>query len=230
MIQPDTQTQVPGALSIPFSLGNPWKFPLHGLPLRCSIPYRRGRCSIRRRSWRWWTRRGRTARRSGGALHLERRLRRGCADGLRGVAAARASKRYTLRPRGRRRRGSRARHRDGGGRRVPHLDTGRLRWKFSKTRFSLANPSSSTGATGPTEKPATCASPTRRRHLRATQANTVSRWKKAGRIRVVVRLEGNTATAKRASWNYTVRLHFTPAARKSSCSIIFATGTAGGRV
>ena len=30
------------ALKIPFTLCNPWKFPLHGLPLRCSVPMPQG--------------------------------------------------------------------------------------------------------------------------------------------------------------------------------------------
>ena len=198
---------------IPFSLDNPWKFPLHGLPLRCSIPLPEGAvrdpakdlalvdengadCAAQWRVLSTWN--------DGSARFV-------LMDYAEPVLPPRTSRPFTLR-----RRGETAASPPEAGIAVTHgndalmVDTGRLRWTFSKNRFSFGE-SIRFGARDWTagQDGDLCVIDELGRTYRASDGEYRVFLEENGPHRVIVRMEGNHGRGDERFMDYTVRFHFT---------------------
>ena len=213
MTQPDTQTQAPSVLSIPFSLGNPWKFPLYGLPLRCSIPLPEGMVFDPVKELALVDEEGKDCAAQWRVLSTwnDGSARFALMDYAEAVLPPRASKRYTLQPRG---------EMPAGEPRAPitvidngdflTVDTGRLRWKFSKTRFSLGESIQFNGRDWMhCQTSDLCITDALGVTFRAGQGDYRIALEENGPYRVIVRIDGSHGRDGQRFMDYTVRLHFT---------------------
>lgn len=201
-------------LEIPFSLNNPWAFPLYGLPLRCSVPLARGRV---RHPDRQLVLVDEEDRDCGAQWRVLSRwddgsVRFGLMDYAESCLLPRTRRAYRLRIR--RKRGNAAAKR--GGLRVRRtaatltVDTGRLRWTFDRRKFSLgrslvfadrdwlkgqANDLLVTDALG--------------RTWRASDGDYALCLEANGPHRVIVRMEGTHGRGDERFMDYLLRFHFT---------------------
>lgn len=211
MTQADAQAQ--SALSIPFRLGNPWKFPLYGLPLRCSIPLPEGAVFDPARELALVDEEGTDCAAQWRVLSTwnDGSARFALMDYAEAVLAPRSERRFTLRPRG---------ETPAGAPRAPitviddgaslTVDTGRLRWTFSKTRFSLGESIECHGRDwmhGQTSD--LCITDERGVTFRASQGKYRISLEERGPYRVIVRIDGWHGRDGQRFMDYTVRYHFT---------------------
>lgn len=200
-------------LAIPFSLGNPWGFPLYGLPLRCSVPLPQGEvtdpagelalvdesgvdCAAQWRVLSTWD---------------DGSIRFALLDYAEAVLPPRTGKRYTLKPR---------EHTPIG---TPHaaitvtedadtltVDTGRLRWTFSTTRFTLGESLLFQGRDWLQEQTSDlCITDGQGVTYRASQGDYELHVEEQGPYRVIVRLQGRHGKGGARFLDYDLRLHFT---------------------
>ena len=202
-----------GIPAIPFSLANPWKFPLHGLPLRCSVPFPQGELKDPARELALVDETGADCAAQWRVLSTwnDGSVRFALLDYAEAVLPPRTTKRYTLQSRGETSVGA------------PHaaitvtedaetltVDTGRLRWTFSKTRFSLGealvfhNRDWFQGQSSDL-----CVLDDQGVTYRASQGDYRLRVEAQGPYRVIVRLEGNHGKGDARFLDYDIRLHFT---------------------
>lgn len=198
---------------ISFTLANPWKFPLHGLPLRCSIPLPEGAVNDPARELVLLDEGGADCAAQWRVLSTwnDGSARFALMDYAEAELPARTTRRLTLQTRRARKPG-----RPGQGICVTDrpdrltVDTGRLRWTLSKRRFSLgesiwfddrdwvAGQGSDlciTDALGVTH--------------RASEGPYRIMLEESGPYRVVVRMEGTHARGESRFMDYTLRLDFT---------------------
>ena len=203
------------ALNVSFQLGNPWEFPLRGIPLRCSVPLPQG--SVRDPSsdlvlldekgldlgaqWRVLSRwKDGTARfalmdyseavippRTNRAYHLKRR--EGSSSKSAKPSAVIAIREDTA---------------------SLEVDTGRLRWKFSKKRFSFAEEIHFNGRewVGGVESDL-CVTDMLGQIFRASAGNYHISVEERGIYRVIVLIEGDYRNPLGRFMSYKMRLHFT---------------------
>ena len=202
-------------LDVPFHLNNPWKFPLHGIPLRCSVPFPEG--SVRDPSaelnlldekgidlaaqWRvlsrWKDGSARFALMDYSEPTIPPRTQRACRLKRRdnpAASVAKPSAAITIQE-------------DSSFLRV---DTGRLSWKFSKKRFSFAEEI----RFGDREWIAgvesdLCVADMFGQIFRASLGEYRIRIEERGAYRVIVLIEGDYRTPLGRFMNYRMRLHFT---------------------
>lgn len=198
---------------IPFSLKNPWKFPLHGLPLRCSIPFPEG-----------------TLRDPAAELILLNEDGRDCEAQWRVLSSwDDGSVRFallnyaeaTIPPRETRTYEVRARDQA-----CAHVectsiavteepdkltvDTGRLAWQFSRERFSFSESICFDGTDwtmGQTSD--LCILDDAGKLFRASEGEYRIFLEESGPYRVVVRMEGAHGSGDARFMDYMLRFHFT---------------------
>ncbi|MDP7395391.1 MAG: hypothetical protein QF541_00900 [Lentisphaeria bacterium] len=199
---------------ISFSLANPWKFPLYGLPLRCSVPLPEGAvqdpagelvliddrdgtdCAAQWRVLSTWN--------DGSA-------RFALMDYAEAEMPPRTTRTYSLVER----------------REAPDtcertmiavtddadsltVDTGRLAWRFSRQRFSFGESIRFGGRDWIAGRAADlCITDEQDRTFRASQGDCRLTLEENGPYRVIVRLEGVHGCDNERFMDYTVRFHFT---------------------
>jgi hypothetical protein len=205
-----------------FSIGNPWKFPQYGLPFRCSIPLAQGLvrdpaaelalldeegrdCAAQWRVLSSWP---------GGSVRFA------LLDYAEPETAPRTTRRYTLQFRG---------DRSGTGLPTPvpppcperpirvvrtdadlTVDTGRLAWTFSLSRFALATAMTAHGRDWVRDQPSDlCVTDAKGLTYRASEGDYRLVLEQEGAHRVVVRLEGAHGRGEARFLDYTIRFHFT---------------------
>jgi len=200
------------SFAIPFSLGNPWKFPVTGMPLRCSVPLppqfvtdpacdlvlvdeAGGDCAAQWRVLSRWP--------DGSA-------RFALMDFAEGDIAPRARRRYTLQQRTGQLpvtpRQTMTVQEDA---QTITVDTGRLAWTFSKTRFSFAESLTALGrdwVAGQsadlivTDQYGQC--------YRASEGEYRITLEENGPYRVIVLIQGDFRNPQGRFFTYWMRLHF----------------------
>ncbi|NQU10968.1 hypothetical protein HQ590_09275, partial [bacterium] len=199
--------------SIPFTLANPWKFPRHGMPLRCSVPLPRGLVRDPARSLALTDEKGKDVGAQWRVLSRwpDGSVRFALMDYAATVLPPRTTRRYTLQPRAKT---APARHRPGikvaETRDRLTIDTGRLAWRFSKKQFSLGESirfNRRDWLKGQASD--LCIVDELGLTYRASQGDYRICLEESGPHRVIVRIEGNHGRGEDRFMDYLLRLHFT---------------------
>ena len=201
-------------LNVPFSLGNGWAFDAHGLPLRCSLPFPQGALTDPDAELALLDEQQRDL---GAQWDVLSRWPDGSArfamfDYAEAHIPPRSSCRYTLQ-----RRASKSFD-------VAHkqkiavtedekslmVDTGRLRWTFSKERFALAESITFNDREWIADPPSDLLAIDMNQQIhRASQGKYAIFVEAAGPYRVIVRIEGDYRNPLATFMSYKMRLHFT---------------------
>lgn len=204
----------PTPFPISFSLANPWKFPRHGLPLRCSIPLAQGRIREPGRELALLDEQGRDC---GAQWRVLSRWPDGSArfallDFAEPETPPRTTRRYALAERGTAAEPAAAEAPI----RVIHtpetltVDTGRLAWTFSKSRFSLGESAKAHGRDWLGGQVSDlCVTDGRGFTYRASGGDYRIALEEEGAHRVIVRIEGRHGKGAERFLDYTLRFHFT---------------------
>ncbi len=197
--------------AIPFTLANPWKFPLFGLPLRCSVPLAERLVRDPRRELALTDDAGRDCGAQWRVLSTwpDGSARFALLDYAEPEVPPRTTRRYTLARRA-------GRPAAAAGVRVTRtarsitVDTGRLTWSFSRTRFSLGE-SIRFGGHDWLRGCGTdlCITDERGFTYRASEGDCRVTLEEQGPHRVIVRVEGTHGRGSERFMDYLLRLHFT---------------------
>ena len=198
--------------AIPFSLGNPWKFPLHGLPLRCSVPLPEGAvrdpakelvlvddegcdCAAQWRVLSTW---------SDGSARFA------LMDFAEAELPPRTSRKYSLERRADQAAAERTTITLTDAPDSLAIDTGRLSWTFSRARFSFGESIRFGGRDWIAGRASDlCISDEQGRIFRASQGEQSITIEETGPHRVIVRIDGVHGCGGERFMDYTVRFHFT---------------------
>ena len=198
--------------SIPFSLGNPWQFPVYGMPLRCSVPLPEGFVTDPARELA-------LVDDAGGDCAAQWRVLSRWQDGsarfalldfAEGELAPRAGRRYTLRQRaGELPVSPRQRIAVTENDATLTVDTGRLAWTFSKTRFSFGEALVAFGRDWLAGQPSDLTVTDQYGQCyRASEGEYRISLEENGPYRVVVLIRGDFRNPQGRFFNYWVRFHF----------------------
>ena len=198
--------------AVPFSLSNPWKFPVHGLPLRCSLPLPQGFVHDPGKELAFLDEDGKDV---GAQWRILSKWPDGSArfalmDYAERSLAPRATRKFTLKTR------------DGTTPRRPRngikitetrdrltVDTGRLAWTFSKRRFALAESVVAFGRDWLKGRPSDLmVTDTHGQIYRASAGEYSLTLEENGPHRVVVLLRGDHRNPQGRFLSYWIRLHF----------------------
>ena len=201
------------SIRLSFSLGNPWKFPLHGLPLRCSIPLPEGAVRDPAKELALLDERGRDCAAQWRVLSTwnDGSARFALMDYAEAKLPPRATRKFTLQRRaGKLKAAKRTAIKvteDASGITV---DTGRLAWTFSRKRFSLGESIQFNGRDWLKDRCSDlCITDELGFTYRASEGDYRIFLEEQGRDRVIVRIEGNHGKGNQRFMDYTVRYHFT---------------------
>lgn len=201
-------------IEIPFALNNPWGFPLHGLPLRCSVPLARGRVRNPGRDLVLADEQGRDCGAQWRVLSSwdDGSARFALLDYAEKHIPPRTRRQYLLKTRPEKTAAATGR----GGIRVREsaatltVDTGRLKWTFDRRNFSfgkalrfgdrdwLAGQSSDL-----------CVTDELGFTWRASRGELSVSLEERGPHRVIVRMEGSHGRGDKRFMEYLLRFHFT---------------------
>ncbi len=201
-------------IEIPLHLNNPWRFPLHGLPLRCSVPFARGRVSEPASELVLTDEDGRDCGAQWRVLSTwdDGSVRFALMDYAEPLIPPRTRRSYTIR------------ERQGTVPAAPErpvirvredaatltVDTGRLAWTFSRTSFSLATAMRFDGRDWIDGHDSDlCITDAAGVTFRASEGEYALSLEEQGPHRVIVRMEGIHGRGDRRFMHYLVRFHFT---------------------
>ncbi|OGV67479.1 MAG: hypothetical protein A2498_02295 [Lentisphaerae bacterium RIFOXYC12_FULL_60_16] len=198
---------------VPFKLSNPWKFPLHGVPLRASIPLPEGEVRDPARELR-------LEDEAGHDCHAQWRILSTWKDGsarfvLMDYAQAELAPRTTRAVRVVRCNPPAAPALPAGIQVYETadtltVDTGRLAWTFSKVRFTLGESAVLCGRNWlDGQLSDSCVMDAAGQVYRASAGAYAIRLEESGPHRVVVRIDGDFRGPAGTFMNYHLRLHFT---------------------
>lgn len=201
-------------LSVPFTLDNPWAFALHGLPLRCSVPFPQGGVREPAQELVLTDEQGRDLAAQWRVLSSwkDGSVRFALMDYAEAVVPPQTTRRYTLG----RRQGDEptaepaATIRVDNGEDALEIDTGRLRWTLGKSRFSWARSVHFDGRelVGG-EQSDLCVTDLEGQVYRASEGEYELTLEEAGPHRVVLLVRGDHRNAGGKFMDYRLRLHFT---------------------
>ena len=199
---------------IPFSLGNPWKFPVHGLPLRCSVPLPEGFLRDPARELALVDEQGKDCAAQWRVLSTwqDGSARFALMDFAEGEMPPRTTRKYALQRRQGRLAPAPKRRRIKVTQSASALtvDTGRLAWTFSKRTFSLGESIRFGGRDWMKGQSADlCITDERGVTYRASQGEYRICLEENGPYRVIVRIEGDHGKGNRRFMDYMLRFHFT---------------------
>jgi len=200
-------------LSIPFGLGNPWKFPLYGLPLRCSVPLAEGRVRDPARELALVDEQGNDCAAQWRVLSTwnDGSARFALMDYAEAELPPRANRRYELKERG-----TTEATQPTNAIQVTEqqdcltVDTGRLQWTFGKSRFSFGESIRFNGRDWLEGQASDlCIIDELGDTYRASEGDCRVFLEEQGPHRVIVRIEGNHGKGDKRFMDYTLRFHFT---------------------
>jgi hypothetical protein len=200
-------------ISIPFTLSNPWKFPLRGVPLRCSIPLPEGAVRKPARELALVDERGRDVAAQWRVLSTwnDGSVRFALMDYAAAELPPRTTRSYTLESRTAKRppvKGATIKVRQTAT--TLTIDTGRLTWTFSRKRFSFGESlrfngrewlKGQTSDLGIVDELGEV--------FKASQGDYRIGLEENGPYRAIVRIEGTHGKGDRRFMDYLLRFHFT---------------------
>jgi len=199
--------------SIPFSLSNPWKFPLYGLPLRCSVPLPEGAVRDPAQELVLADDKGKDCAAQWRVLSTwnDGSARFALMDYAEARIPPRTTRTYALKQRegklaARKRAAIKVTERADS----ITVDTGRLAWTFSKKKFSFGESIKFNGRNWMKGQSSDlCIIDELGFTYRASAGEYRICLEESGPYRVIVRMEGNHAKGDAQFMDYTVRFHFT---------------------